>query len=192
MKLVVGLGNPGEKYVSTRHNLGFRVIEELGKKMDGGKWKMGVEDGKWRIEKKFKAEIIKLGNLILVKPLTYMNNSGQAVKDLMDYFKILISDVVIVHDELDLPLGKIKIRVGGSSGGHHGVESIIKALGDDKFIRVRLGTSTLVKHHDIEKFVTTPFLSSEKSTAKHMVKQAVSAVELLLEEGLKSAQNQYN
>lgn len=188
MKLLVGLGNPEEKYQNTRHNLGFMVVDKL------------ADGASWSLEKKFKAEICKLDNLILVKPQTYMNNSGEATKALASFYKIPPAEIVVIHDDLDLPLGKIKIRVGGSAGGHHGVESVINHLKDDKFIRVRLGIGNLssqrserdTQHVDIEHFVLESFLPSEKSKVKSMVKQAVKAADLILEKGVESAQNQYN
>lgn len=200
MKLVVGLGNPGEKYKSVRHNLGFMVVEELGKKMDDGKWKMGVEDRRWKLDKKFKSEILKIADLLLVKPQTYMNNSGMAVKLLSTVYRLPSTDIIIIHDELDLPLGKIKVRVGGAAAGHHGVESIINTLGTDQFIRVRLGIGNLRTQSGehkgqtigAEKFVLEPFMPKEKTAVKHMIKQAIKALDLLLEKGLEKAQNQYN
>lgn len=200
MKLVIGLGNPGEKYDHTRHNLGFMVLDEFLKKMDDGKWKIGVETGKWKIENKVKSEIIKSPEITLVKPLTFMNNSGLAVSLIVNYFKINSEELIIIHDDLDLKLGKIKVRLGGAAAGHHGVESIISALGTDKFIRVRLGIGNLQSHSgehkrihfNAEKFVVEPFMSNEKSTVKKMLKNAISALELLLDKGLEEAQNQYN
>ncbi len=192
MKLIVGLGNPGEKYATVRHNLGFMVVEQLRRKGDFGNW---------GIEEKFKSEITKKEEIILIRPQTYMNNSGMAVDKLVEYFKIdPSSDLIIVHDELDLPLGKIKVRLGGAAAGHHGVESIIKILGTDQFIRVRLGIGNLKTqssehkhaHVNTEKFVLEPFIGSERSVVKHMLKQAVSAAELLIEKGFEYAQNQYN
>lgn len=191
MKLIVGLGNPGDKYINTRHNLGFVVVEELSEKM---------EDGSWKLDQKFKSEIVKTDQFILAKPQTYMNNSGMAVVALANYYKIKTADIIIVHDELDLPLGKIKIRVGGSAAGHHGIESIIKFLGDDKFIRVRIGIGNLHalggerghKHFDAEKFVVEDFTPSETSKLKHLIKGAVVAVIMILDQGLEKAQNQYN
>ena len=171
MHLIVGLGNPGEKYAKVRHNLGFEVLEDLIKKLDSGSWKL---------EEKFKAEIIKTQNFILAKPQTYMNNSGMAVKLLTTYYKLPSTDLIIIHDELDLPLGKIKVRLGGSAAGHHGVESIINVLRTDQFIRVRLGIGNL-KTHRAEQFVLEPFLYSEKPKVKHMIKQAIKAIDLLLE-----------
>ncbi len=182
MKLVVGLGNPGEKYVGVRHNLGFEALEEFRHK---GDW------GNWGNEGKFKSEIIQKDQIILARPQTFMNNSGMAVKLLTTYYKLQPADVIVVYDELDLPLGKIKVRSGGAAAGHHGVESIISALGTDQFIRVRLGIGEL-KIRNAEKFVLEPFIHSEKSAVKHMIKQALKALDILLNKGLTVAQNQYN
>lgn len=192
MKLIVGLGNPGGKYNKTRHNLGFEVIEEF------VKHKIPAES--WSLNKKLKSEIVRYGDLILAKPQTYMNNSGQAVKLLADYFKIPVADLVVIHDELDLPLGKIKVRSGGAAAGHHGVESIIKALGDDKFVRVRLGIGNLRSlsgerkgiHFNAEHFVLETFMPNERAKVKHLTKQAIKALETLLEKGVEQAQNQFN
>lgn len=187
MKLIVGLGNPGEKYVGVRHNLGFMVADELGKRVKG-------QGGSWRNEEKFKSEILDFplnaSHFTLVKPQTYMNNSGLAVKLLASFYKIASEDIIIIHDELDLPLGKIKVRKGGAAAGHHGVESIIAALNTDQFVRVRLGIGPAVGV--VEKFVLEPFVSREKPQVKHVIKQAVKALDLLLEKGLEKAQNQYN
>jgi len=152
------------------------------------------------IDQKCKSEIIKLPDLILAKPQTYMNNSGMAVKLLSTVYlpagrqgRLPSTDIIVVHDELDLPLGKIKVRMGGAAAGHHGVESIIKALGTDQFVRVRLGIEPQDGFiRQPEKFVLEPFNLKEKPQVKHMIKQAVKALELLLEKGLEAAQNQYN
>ena len=193
MKLIVGIGNPGEEHQKSRHNLGFMVLDRL------------VASSKqpvvWEKSEKVKSYILRLSpDVILAKPFTYMNNSGLAVKLLTTYYKLLTTDVIIVHDELDLPLGKIKVRLGGAAAGHHGVESIIKALNNDKFVRVRLGIGNLrtqsaehgSSHIDPNHFVLEPFMSNEKSKLKHLLKQAVEAVELVLEQGLDKAQNQFN
>lgn len=192
MKLIVGLGNPGEKYAKVRHNLGFMAIDKL---VVGSKYQVLWEDNK-----KFKALTGKANDLILAKPQTYMNNSGLAVKLLSTAYSLQTTDIIVVHDELDLPLGKIKVRLGGAAAGHHGVESIIKDLNTDQFIRVRLGIGNLKTqsaehkgaHVSAEKFVLEPFMHSEKSKVKHMIKQAVKALEILLEKDLETAQNQFN
>lgn len=201
MKLVVGLGNPGDKYQKTRHNLGFTVLDDLAKKVNSG-------EIKWTKEEKFKSETLSLitqhFSLILVKPLTYMNNSGLAVKLLTSYYKLPATNLIVVYDDLDLPLGKIKIRLGGSAAGHHGVESIIKTLNSDQFIRVRLGigptqgvdVAKLAEHKkssfNVDQFVLEAFLPQERSKVKHLIKQSIHALETLLEKGLEKAQNQYN
>lgn len=205
MFLLVGLGNPEDKYANTRHNLGFEVIEELASKL--GESVKGKGE-RWENKKEFKAQILKLDftlnaspfTLTLAKPQTYMNLSGMAVSLISKYYKISNTGIVVVHDDLDLPLGKIKVRLGGSAAGHHGVESIINSLGTDKFVRIRLGIGNLSSQSserggqsvNIERFVLEPFMRSEKSTVKRMVKQAVKALDIYLKEGLEKAQNQFN
>lgn len=192
MKLIVGLGNPGEKYASVRHNLGFSVVEELSRKL-------GAADA-WSLENKFKAEVAKTSEVLLVKPQTFMNNSGLAVSLLASYYKVPAEDIILVHDDLDLPLGKIKVRLGGAAAGHHGVESVIGALNTDQFIRVRLGIGNLKtqsaehknQHINVEKFVLEPFLQGERAKVRTMAKKAVAALQSLLKEGLEYTQNQYN
>jgi peptidyl-tRNA hydrolase, PTH1 family len=204
MKLIFGLGNPedkqssrpkGLKYKGTRHNLGFEMLDEYAKKHLGPKVV-------WEFDKKFNSEIIKLTpELWLIKPQTFMNNSGQAVVSMADYFKVTSSeDIIVIHDDLDLILGRIKVRKGGAAGGHHGVESIISSLGSDQFIRIRLGIGNAHSHSgekqriafSAEHFVLEGFLSNEKSKVKTMTKHTLEAIETLLEKGLSEAQNQYN
>lgn len=191
MYLIVGLGNPGDKFINTRHNLGYEVADELRRKL-------GLPD--FESDKKFKAEISTNSGLILIKPLTFMNMSGMAVSVVARYFKIEPEEIIVIHDELDLPLGHIKIRMGGSDAGHHGIESVIKFLGSEQFIRIRLGignwhaVSGEHKHasFNAEKFVIEKFLPSERSKVKALGKRTVKAVEAILEKGLDKAQNQYN
>lgn len=191
MFLIVGLGNPGDKYVNTRHNLGFEVLDALQRKLNFPEFTK---------EEKFKSEVSKSGEIILAKPLTFMNRSGFAVEPIAKFYKIPVENIIVVHDELDLPLGHIKIRSGGSDAGHHGVESVIEMLGSEKFIRLRLGignwhaTSGEHKHasFNAEKFVVDYFLPNEKSKVKHLLKRALQAAEVILEKGLETAQNQFN
>lgn len=191
MKLIVGLGNPEDRYAGTRHNLGFEVLDELVKKLN-------LVD--WSFEDKFKAELIKTDQLILVKPQTFVNKSGLAIRLLTTYYQLPTTNLITIHDDLDLPLGKIKVRLGGAAAGHHGVESIIKDLETDQFIRVRLGIGNLKtqsgEHKRIsfnaEHFVLEPFMHNEKAQVKHMIRQSIKAIEILLEKGLETAQNQFN
>ncbi|RJP46273.1 MAG: aminoacyl-tRNA hydrolase [Armatimonadetes bacterium] len=190
MKLIIGLGNPGEKYKNTRHNLGFRVVDEFRNRNKD----LGLS---WKMVEKFSSQIIVFNyflvprsyQLVLVKPQTYMNNSGQAVKKILDYYKRPVEDLVVIHDDLDLPLGRIQIKQGGGAAGHHGVESVIEAIGD-RFIRIRLGIGPAT--YDSERFVVEEFDSSEKEKVEGVVNKAVSALKLLLDEGFEVAQNQYN
>lgn len=197
MKLIVGLGNPGEKYEKTRHNLGFTVVDSFLRNIESSK------NSKWEENSKFKSEIemseINGEKIILAKPLTYMNNSGMAVKIISDFYKISPVDIYVVHDELDLPLGAMKIRLGGAGAGHHGVESIIEALGDDKFYRFRLGIGYAKNKQEIAKhkvkadeFVLDKFSSHESGTLKHLIKRGADALEVALEKGMETAMNRFN
>lgn len=197
MKLVIGLGNPGDQYLGTRHNLGFVILDEYARK------KVGSEQGSvvsWEYKKQLKAEVIKLGELILARPQTYMNNSGLAVKILADYYKINPQDTIAVYDELDLHIGQIKIRLGGAAAGHHGIESIMKHLGTDQFIRVRCGighwkTQGAEKRgagENMDSYVLQSFDETETSKMKKLIKTAIKALNILVEKGLEKAQNQYN
>src|SRR5258705_3926521 len=151
MKLIVGLGNPGEKYTHTRHNFGFTVVDKFLKDFEP------VSTTVWSVNEKLKSDIAlldwkpkvgKLERVILAKPLTYMNNSGLAVGLITAFYKIDPEDIWVVYDELDLPVGAMKIRFGGAAAGHHGVESIMEHLKTDKFWRFRLGIGVTRVRHD--------------------------------------------
>jgi len=133
MKLIVGLGNPGEKYTKTRHNTGFLIVDKIAE----------IKSAVFRLENEFKSENADFGDMEnrvkLVKPQTFMNNSGEAVEKLRNYYKLDSEDIWVVHDDVDLELGKIKIVLGGSSAGHKGVQSIIDTIGTDQFWRIRVG-----------------------------------------------------
>ncbi len=191
MKLIVGLGNPGDDYIGTRHNLGFVALDEYRRKHNLGEWENN---------KKLKSEIIKTDQLILARPQTYMNNSGQAVQLLAKFYKVEPEDVVIIYDELDLHIGQIKIRIGGAAAGHHGVESVMESLGTDQFLRVRLGIGHWRNEaserqgaaSDTSSYVVGEFSESESSEIKKLIKTAVKALDTLLKDGLEKAQNQYH
>lgn len=196
MKLVVGLGNPGEQYIGTRHNLGFLIVDEYIKKH------LDVKSSSkfWSREDKFKAEVGKIEEVLFARPQTYMNRSGMSISAIANYYKISPNDIIIIHDELDLPIGQIKIRLGGAAAGHHGVESIIEALNTDKFVRLRLGIGTLKalsgerknNSFSAEKFVLNPFTQKENAIIKKIIKQALKALDILFKDGLNKAQNQFN
>ncbi len=203
MKLIVGLGNPGEKHESTRHNLGFMIIGHLLKDVEN------VKDGKWEDSQKFKSEIFNLEykpkhgeveKVILAKPKTHMNNSGMAISLISSFYKIAPSDIWIIHDELDLPLGFMKIRFGGGAAGHHGVESIITSLNSDKFWRFRIGIGAVKNKDEIarhkfknaEDFVLDNFNTHESRSVKHVIKRAVDALILSLEKDIPASMNRFN
>jgi peptidyl-tRNA hydrolase, PTH1 family len=196
MKLIVGLGNPGEKYENTRHNFGFWAVDQLLKD------KKSADNTVWSKSDKVKSEIAKLDDIaILAKPVTYMNNSGMAVSLLASYYKIEPEDIWIVYDELDLPIGSMKIRFGGAAAGHHGVESILEKLGTDKFWRFRLGIGTSHAKdraigrqtlHDAEGYVLGSFQSGDQGKVKDVIKHASKALQLALEKDIEAAMNRFN
>lgn len=203
MKLIVGLGNPGEKYEKTRHNLGFMVVEQFLKDFEP------VGQTVWTNEAKFKADIAtfdwqpkhgQLEKVVVVKPKTYMNNSGLSVQLLSSNLSALTSNIWIIHDDIDLPLGAMRIRLGGASAGHHGVESIIKTLGDDKFWRFRMGIGVrseklAVSSHKlraVDDYVLGGFKGSEWGKARELIKRGAKAIEMGLEDGLDAAMNRFN
>ncbi len=203
MKLIVGLGNPGTKYEKTRHNIGFMVVERFLKDFEP------VRNTFWENSTKFKSDIIwiewqpyygALEKVILAKPKTYMNNSGLAVSLISQYLNILVSDIWIVHDDIDLPLGAMKIRFGGGSAGHKGVESVMEKLGTDKFWRFRMGIGSRnekskiknEKLRDVDDFVLGEFRGPERGKVRELIKRGVKGIEMGLESGLEAAMNRLN
>ncbi len=181
MRFIVGLGNPGSKYEFTRHNIGFRVIDLL-----SGRWGVRVE----RYE--CNALIGKKGSEIaLVKPMTYMNRSGEALKELSLKYGASPSDFLIIYDDLHLPFGSIRIRRSGSSGGHKGMESIISALGTEDIPRVRLGIGP-PPPRGYEYFVLSEFTDEEMRILPIFLARAADAVETIINEGIEKAMSIYN
>lgn len=181
--LIVGLGNPGRQYEMTRHNIGFMVVDELAKGMmlnfKGGfnaDYAVGEIGGK---------------RVYLAKPQTYMNLSGKAVSEIMGYFDIEDENIIVVHDDLDMEFGKIKLRKGGSSGGHRGIDSIIASIGTDKFIRVKMGIGK-PQHKNIPGYVLGEFSKDERSLLYKFVELGYMAVKEILQSGLTKAMNIFN
>ncbi len=161
MKLIIGLGNPGEEYKKTRHNLGFMVLDEM--------------TSEFSLEKKLEAEITREGSAMFAKPTTFMNESGRAVSKICQYYKIDPSDVWVVHDDKDMELGKIKVKPQGGSGGHNGIKSIIQHLGTEEFNRVKLGIAKK-NIKDTSKFVLNRFSLLERAKVKKMLGEAVETI----------------
>ncbi|MEJ0021547.1 MAG: aminoacyl-tRNA hydrolase [Candidatus Doudnabacteria bacterium] len=178
MILIVGLGNPGKQYENSRHNFGFRVLDLLS---GGEPW-----------ENKYDSQIIKTDDIILAKPQLYMNLSGKAVTQILKFYPA--AQLVVVHDELDLPLGSMKIVKNNSSAGHHGVQSIIDEIGTKDFIRIRLGIDNPEARGEIpgDEFVLQKFTPQEEKIAKEILEKTKDAIDVLQTEGLDIAQSKYN
>ncbi len=188
MFIVVGLGNIGDEYEGTRHNAGFTVIDEL-----SHKW--GIVPRKIKYQSFYNTGVIKknevLQNIVIAKPLTYMNLSGRAVKPLLDAFEVPTDHLIVIHDDLDLPLGRVKIKKGGGDGGHKGLYSIISLIGPS-FIRVRVGIGRPQRKEDVVDYVLSKFSKSETPIFNEAVVEAADAVEDIIFDGLEKAQSKHN
>lgn len=191
MKLIVGLGNPGKEYEMSRHNIGFMAIECVGERL-----KMPP----FRNESKFKCEISRGEfngeKVILLKPLTFMNLSGEAVQAVKQFYKLSASEVWALYDDVDLPLGTLRIRAEGSPGTHNGMKSLTQQLSTENFPRFRMGIESrgLSSPHqqDLSSFVLEPFRSEELPQVRELTGKAAEAVALALKKGLEEAQQQYS
>jgi PTH1 family peptidyl-tRNA hydrolase len=185
MKVVIGLGNPGREYEGTRHNVGFDVVGELSRRLGGS-----------RPSAKFQAELteIRVGSdkVVLVCPLTYMNRSGTTVGPLVAFYKLLPDDLMIVCDDLNLPLGKIRLRAQGSSGGQKGLQDIIRVIGNDAIPRLRMGIGATPNGRETVDYVLGRFTADELPVIHQAVKTAADAVESWVKSGLAVAMNNYN
>ena len=185
MKLIVGLGNPGSKYVGTRHNIGFRALDLI-----SSRWEIKLS------EKRPKA-VLGIGNhlneqVVLVKPRTYMNTSGEALRYLTDRFGTNPRDILVIYDEMALPVGKIRLRASGSDAGHNGIKSIISALGTDQFLRLRLGIGRPEENLDQISHVIGKFSDSETPLISNAVATVVDVLDTMLSEGLDKTMNIFN
>ncbi|KTB48476.1 aminoacyl-tRNA hydrolase [Dehalogenimonas alkenigignens] len=189
MKLVVGLGNPGREYSGTRHNIGFAVLGEVARKN-------GINFDKRCCHSRTGEGRIVGQEVALAKPQTYMNLSGDAVASLMRRYRVKLSDLLIVHDDLDLPLGKIRLRANGSAGGHNGLKSIIASIGSMDFARLKVGIgrpeSPGVERRDVVDHVLTNFGGEERKIADDAIGKAAEAIEMVVEQGLEAAMNRFN
>ncbi len=179
----MGLGNPGPDYEGTRHNVGFRVVEELAARRS------------LRFSKQVcRALVAEAPSLLLAEPLTYMNRSGHAVRCLVDHRELAIEDVLVVYDEIHLPLGRLRLRPKGSPAGHRGLESILDALQTDEVARLRLGVGieAMPGGEELPDFVLSPFGAEEKVPAEEMIRRAADACEAWLEGGAEAAMQKHN
>lgn len=185
MKLIVGLGNPGEEYENTRHNLGFMVLDRLAARYDA------VIDLK---KKKSLVARIKIDKekVMLLKPQTFVNLSGEAVLYMASFLRIMPENIIVVCDDLNLPLGKIRVRGYGSSGGHNGIKSLIQFLKSDNFPRVRIGIGAPPEGKRMEDYVLEPFTPEERAILDPVIDRACDAIELIVMGKLEEAMNLYN
>jgi PTH1 family peptidyl-tRNA hydrolase len=185
VKLVVGLGNPGKKYQRTRHNIGFRVIDHIAVQQ-------GVSISKKRCDSLVGEWILGGEKIVLVKPQTYMNRSGEAIKGLLREFRASGQQMIVVYDDLDLPFGRIRVRPGGSAGGHRGALSILESLAGAPFFRVRIGIGRPPEGVDPADFVLAAFTTDEAEHLDVMVDRAADAVICFLREGGERAMLEFN
>jgi len=184
VKLIVGLGNPGAQYKGTRHNIGFAVIDEIARRAAIGFESAPAEAviAKWRRPE---------GGALLAKPLTFMNLSGQAVGEIARYFKVDVPDLLIVVDEAQLPLGRLRARARGSAGGHNGLKSVIAHLGDE-FPRLRIGVGRGEQQRDLADHVLSRFEKDEAAEVERMTARAADAAEMFITSGIEAVMNAFN
>jgi PTH1 family peptidyl-tRNA hydrolase len=184
VKVIVGLGNPGAPYKGTRHNVGFAVVDEIARRAAVA-FEAAPADAliaRWRRSDEA---------VLLAKPLTFMNNSGQAIGDLTRYFKVDLADVLVIVDEMQLPLGKLRARARGSAGGHNGLKSVIAHLGD-QFARLRLGVGRGDERRHLADHVLARFDKDEAEESERMIARAADAAETFITSGIEAVMNRYN
>ena len=185
MKMIAGLGNPGSEYARTKHNVGFMFLDALAEKLGADNWKTKydalVAEARIGTEK-----------VLLVKPLTYMTESGRAVGPLMSWYKLAPEDLIVVHDDMDIPAGTIRIRRKGSAGGHNGMKSILYHVGDENFPRLRIGIGRPLPGWTVVKHVLAPFSEEDAPKIREAIAYLLPALECVVTDGVDLAMNRYN
>jgi len=181
MKLIVGLGNPGREYKNTRHNIGFIVLDNY----------LGKISWKVKQETHFYSTIIDNEEIIFIKPLTYMNLSGLAVKKIVKYYKVEMSDILVVHDDLDLPVGSYRIKRNSSSGGHNGIKSIISELGNQEFGRLKIGIGKS-SQISTDKYVLGKFSTEEENIINENMDSYISIIDTFIKNGIEKTMEKHN
>jgi len=187
VKLIVGLGNPGREYRDTRHNVGFMVVDELARRA-GLTWGGGPS----QIPETLVAKRYGAHPVLLAKPLTFMNRSGAAVAGLSRYYDVPADELLVVVDEVALPLGRLRLRTGGSAGGHNGLKSVIEGLGTTEFPRLRLGVGRGDGRRDLADHVLSTFEAGERADLESLIARAADAADMFAVEGIVKAMNVYN
>ena len=186
MKLVVGLGNPGERYRRTRHNVGFQAIEHFAEQLGHGRWS---KHGEGLVQDvRLSGEKVKL-----LLPQTYMNRSGRSVRGVLDYFKIPVSELIVVCDDVDLPTGQLRIRPSGGSGGQRGLADVCKSVGSNEIARLRIGVGAPDRtRQETADYVLSPFSGSEATLIQSAMERTTQALRCWVQHGLQKAMNEYN
>lgn len=185
VKLIIGLGNPGKPYEHTRHNIGFDVIDEL-----ANRWNAPLNQSKFN--GMYASVHRPEGKVILLKPLTYMNLSGESVRPLMDYFDIDLEDIIVIYDDLDLETGKLRLRAKGSAGGHNGIKSLIQHLRTQEFNRIRVGVNRPPAGMKVADYVLSKFSKEDQPVVKEAIDKSCDAVEMALKKPFLEVMNQFN
>lgn len=185
MKLIVGLGNPGRTHAKNRHNIGFLCLDRLARAY-------GLSFGRRQAKAKVTSGYVGGCKVLLAKPQTFMNLSGQSVGRLVRFYKVLLEDVLVVFDDLDLPLGTIRLRAEGGAGGHNGMRSIIQTLDTQAFPRLRVGIDRPPGRMDPADYVLTDFSTEEQAVVDEVLERAVAAIEMWLSQGIEAAMNAFN
>ena len=186
MKIFVGLGNPGTEYAKTKHNVGFMLADKLAKDLNAENWR-----------EKFNALVAETfyngEKILIVKPQTFMNLSGEAVGALTNFYKVPAENLIVAHDDMDLPVGMIRLRPKGSGGGHHGIESIIQHLGGEKnFPRVRIGVGRPPENWSVNNHVLSPFNADDAEKISDAIENLIPAVKCIFSDGIDMAMNKFN
>lgn len=185
MKWIVGLGNPGSNYEKTRHNVGFMMLDALAKRH-------GIRFGPSKCKALIGEGFIGSDKVVLIKPMTYMNLSGEAVRAYMDYYKASVEDMIVVYDDLDTEIGKIRLRYQGSAGGHNGIKSIIQHTGTQTFDRIRMGISRPEPGFAVVDYVLSAFPKKEKELLENMIERACDAAEYSLDHTYEQTMAKFN
>jgi PTH1 family peptidyl-tRNA hydrolase len=183
MYLVVGLGNPGQEYVNTRHNIGFDAINYIANKYN-------IEINREKFKGVYGEGFINNNKVILLKPTTYMNLSGESIRELVNFYKLNNDEVIVIYDDISLEVGKLRIRAKGSAGGHNGIKSIISNLATDEFPRIKVGVGQ--PKHDLVSHVLGKFSSEENKVLEKTLPAVVQAVEVMIKDSINEAMNKFN
>lgn len=184
MKIIVGLGNPGSEYSATRHNVGFMAVDELARRWGISSWKKRNQ----ALVAEYRAE----EPVVLIKPQTYMNLSGVAVGELARWYKVPPEDIIVIFDDMDLAIGRLRLRTKGGSGGHRGIESLLTHLAKDSFARVRIGIDRPPTNWQVVDYVLSQFTPEEQPLLKEAILRAGEAAECIIKQGMIKAMNVYN